>query len=84
MPTAVSASEPRRCTPAVPSAQAYSRRSSRLTTSLEKVEKVVSPPRNPVIANSRACGAICGWRSNQATATPVSYTHLTLPTTERV
>ena len=41
------------------------------TTSDENVEKVVSPPRNPVTVNKRHCGDSCGWLEKKATATPI-------------
>ena len=56
MPSAVIASDPAKCRPAAPSAHRYWVLPMSETISAEKVEKVVSPPMNPVMMNSRASG----------------------------
>src|SRR5579885_71769 len=55
-PSSVIASEPTRCSAISASDHAYSCRSSSVTVSPENVEKVVSPPRNPVVMNKRNSG----------------------------
>jgi hypothetical protein len=65
-----SLADPATCTPISATAQPVSPRASALTTSAEKAEKVVRPPRNPVMTNSRtSCGQSVR-ADNSATATP--------------
>ncbi len=69
MPSAVMEKEPKRCTPASTLPHKYSDLEKSVTTSAEKVEKVVSPPRKPVTAKSLASGGREEW-GKKATATP--------------
>lgn len=70
MPAKVSNSEPPRCS--VIAAQAIPRRSWRIswTTSPEKLENVLKPPRNPVMTSSLHCGGSSGWAPKNASASP--------------
>ena len=70
IPIAVSANDPNKCTPAEAQAQANCPRSSKVTTSAENVEKVVSPPRNPVTQSSRHSGGRPDLMLKVAVATP--------------
>src|SRR6185312_17180858 len=54
IPSIVITSEPARCENMMTNVQAYCPRKSSVTVSAEKVEKVVNPPRKPVMANSLA------------------------------
>src|SRR5690348_2928010 len=55
-PKSVIPSVPITCTPMIAKVQPYWPRSSRVTVSPEKVEKVVRPPRKPVVTNTRVSG----------------------------
>ena len=70
MPKKVSAREPIKCSKAVPSAQVNSPRCMRPTTSAEKLEKVVKPPRKPVITNNFHSGERLGLLPKKAMAMP--------------
>ena len=70
IPIAVSANEPNKCTLAEAQAQANCPRSSKVTTSAENVEKVVSPPKNPVTQSKRHSGGRPDLILKVAVATP--------------
>src|SRR5690348_7392972 len=70
-PSSVNASEPIRCKPIIASAHAYSCRNSSVTVSPENVEKVVSPPRKPVVMNSRSSGDSAENCSNAPSVKPM-------------
>src|SRR6185437_12433206 len=55
-PKSVIPSVPITCTPMMPNVQPYWPRNSRVMVSPENVEKVVSPPRKPVVMNTRVSG----------------------------
>src|SRR6516225_4807141 len=57
IPAKVITTEPTRCAAAAPSAHSARPCCTSVTSSAEKVEKVVSPPQKPVITNSRHSGA---------------------------
>ena len=58
MPAKVISTEPTTCSATAPSAQPVRPCCSKVTSSAEKVEKVVSPPQKPVIQSSRHSGAM--------------------------
>jgi len=70
IPKKVKTKDPTRCNSAVPSAQVYSPRCKKLTTSAEKLEKVVRPPKKPVITNNFHSGDRFGLLPKKATAIP--------------
>ena len=72
MPASVAATEPTTCTATVAPAIAILPCCSSVTTSAEKVEKVVRPPQKPVTISSRHSGEIAGAVANQAIATPIT------------
>lgn len=51
--------------------QKYSRWEIKVTVSAENVEKVVNPPRNPVVIASRAASGINAWPLVRAINTPI-------------
>src|SRR5690349_5961621 len=55
-PTSVIAIEPTTCAPTPTTLHNHSRRRISVVISPENVEKVVSPPRNPVVSSRRASG----------------------------
>jgi len=73
MPRKVSAKEPARWSNAVPIAHVSSPRCIKLTTSTEKLEKVVRPPKKPVITNNFHSGDRLGLLPKNATAIPTIY-----------
>ena len=73
MPRKVKASEPAKCKSAVPRAQVTSPRCIKPTTSTEKLEKVVRPPKKPVITNNFHSGDRLGLLAKNATAIPTIY-----------
>jgi len=73
MPRNVMASEPRTWVAIEMKAQTKLPCCNCVTTSAEKVEKVVNPPKNPVITSKRHCGDSSTCREKYAKATPIKY-----------
>lgn len=71
-PSQVSSSEPNRCSEATPSASTKRPCCSSVTTSMEKVEKVVSAPSRPVTMARRQAGSRCGLACSTAKARPMA------------
>ena len=67
MPSTVINNEPPRWAAIIATLQAYCPRASKGTVSAEKVEKVVSPQRKPVMMNKRHSGDSFGYCRNKTT-----------------
>ena len=65
------ASEPNKCRAMVARASVQRAPMSISTTSPENVEKVVSPPKNPVMTSKRHSGASSGRYAKKAKAQPI-------------
>lgn len=73
IPSSVIATLPATCTAIAPNAHCTRPAVSCPTTSAEKAENVVRPPRKPVMTSSRHSGDREGCAAKKATATPIRY-----------